>query len=134
MLGIAGTLATVSAALAGAGLFLMSWIVAVWLVCAILVGLGAHSRGRCVPLWLFLAVLLTPLPAAVMLLVFPDRSELRARREASRGRNGLRLCPSCGEVVRKEARRCRFCLADLTRRVEAAPRLLPDERVEPRLT
>ena len=134
MLGMAGTLAPISAALAGAGLFLATWIVSVWLVCAALVGLGAYSRGRCVPLWLFLAILLTPLPAALMLLVFPDRAELRARREAGRGRNGLRLCPSCGEVVRKEARRCRFCLADLTRKAEAAPRLPPDERVEPRLT
>ena len=132
---LAGTLATVSAAVAGAGLFMAAWVIAVWLVCAVLVGLGAHSRGRPVPLWLFLAILLTPLPAALMLLVFPDRTELRVRREAGRGLNGLRLCPSCGEVVRKEARRCRFCFADLAaRNVEAAPpRRLPDERVEPRL-
>src|SRR5690606_23916085 len=119
--------------LAGAGLFLAGWVITVWLVCAALVGLGAHSRGRSVPLWLFLAVLLTPLPAALMLLMFPDRTELRMRREAARGRNGLRLCPSCGEVVRKEARRCRFCLGDLTRKAETAPRQLPDDRVEPRL-
>jgi hypothetical protein len=133
MLGMAGTLSSVAAALAGAGLFLVAWLVSVWLVCAALVALGAQSRGRSVPLWLFLAILLTPLPAAVMLLLFPDRTDLRARREARQGRNGLRLCPSCGEVVRGEARRCRFCLADLTRKAEAATRLLPDERVEPRL-
>ena len=131
MLGMAGTLATVTAAIAGAGVFLVAWVVAVWLVCAVLVALGAHSRGRSVPLWLLLAILLTPLPAALMLLMFPDRSERRDRREARRGRNGLRLCPSCSEVVRSEARRCRFCLADLTRKT-VVPALLPEERVEPR--
>lgn len=133
MLGMAGTLAAISTAIASAGLFLVAWIATVWLVCAVLVALGARSRGRSVPLWLFLAIMVTPLPAALMLLVFPDRSELRVRRDAKRGRDGLRLCQSCGEVVRVEARRCRFCLADLTRKVEAIPRLLPDERVEPRL-
>ncbi len=133
MLGMAGTLATISAALAGAGLFLIAWVVTVWLVCAVLVGLGAHSRGRSVALWLFLALLLTPLPAALMLLMFADRTDVRVRRDAAQGRSDLRLCPSCGEVVRKEARRCRFCLGDLTRKAEPASRQLPDERVEPRL-
>lgn len=133
MFGMAGTLAMVSAALAGVGLFVLAWVIVVWLVCAVLVGLGAYSRGRSLPLWLVLAVLLTPLAAALMLLMFPDRTEVRVRREAQQGRNGLRLCPSCSEVVRREARRCRFCLADLTRKVEATPQQLADKRVEPRL-
>jgi len=133
MLGISGTLATLAGVIAGAGVLLIAWLVSIWLVCAALVALGAYSRGRSVPLWLFLAILLTPLPAAVMLLLFPDRSELRQRRDAKLGRDGWRLCPSCSEVVRAEARRCRFCLADLTRRVDALPRQLSPERVEPRL-
>jgi hypothetical protein len=68
-----------------------------------------------------------------MLLLFVERPDLRMRREAKEGRGGLRLCPSCSEVVRSEARRCRFCLADLARRPGPLPPLIPDDRVEPRL-
>lgn len=133
MLGMAGTLTAIAAAMAGASLFVVVWFVAVWLVCAALVALAARSRGRSAPGWLLLSIVLTPLLAALMLLAFADRSEIRVRHDARRGRAGLRLCPSCGEVVRIEARRCRFCLADLTRRVEAVAPLPSDERVEPRL-
>ena len=134
MLGMAGTFGTIMTAMAGAGIFLAVWFATAWLVCAVLVALAARSRGRSAPLWLLLAVMLTPLPAALMLLVFADRAEVRVRRDASQGRAGLRLCPSCGEVVRIEAKRCRFCLADLTRRIEPAASLLSDDPVEPRLS
>lgn len=133
MFGMAGTFTAIMAALAGAGVFVVIWLVCAWLLCAVLVALAARSRGRSALLWLFLAILLTPLLSALMLLVFADRPEVRVRRDAKQGRSGLRLCPSCGEVVRTEARRCRFCLADLTRRVEPPASLLGDERVEPRL-
>lgn len=133
MLGMAGTLATISATLAGAGIFLGAWLLLAWLLCVILVAAAAHLRGRSPLGWLFLAILLTPPLAALMLLLFVERPDLRMRREARQGRGGLRLCPSCSEVVRSEARRCRFCLADLSRRTEALPALVPDDRVEPRL-
>jgi len=68
-----------------------------------------------------------------MLLVFSDRSEVRIREHARQGRSGLRLCPSCSEVVRDQAGRCRFCLADLNRRAQAVAPSLPVERMEPRL-
>ena len=132
----AGTVAAVTAVpamLAGAGVFFIAWAVGAWLICAILVAVAAHGRGRSGYAWLLLAVLLTPLPAALMLMVFVDRSERRRRRDAAHGKEGLRLCPSCSEVVRSQARRCRFCLADLTRRDEPAAVRLSDERMEPRL-
>jgi len=153
LFGATSTLAAISAVLAGTGIFVVGWVVSVWLVCAVLVAVAAHHRGRFAPLWLFLAVLLTPVLAGLMLVLFPDRTELRQRRDARRGRGGWQLCPSCGEAVRREARRCRFCLSDLTRRGDAtavgvarvaatrpmAVRTPParpvasEERVEPRL-
>ena len=133
MLGMAGTLATFTAAMAGASIFVAIWLVLAWLLCVILIAIAAHGRGRSPLWWLCLAILLTPLIAALMLLLFAERPDLRVRRDAREGRGGLRLCPSCSEVVRSEARRCRFCLADLTRRAEPLPALIPDDRVEPRL-
>jgi hypothetical protein len=131
--GMLAAAAAIPAMVAGAGFFFVAWAVAAWLICAILVAVAAHGRGRSGPAWLLLALLLTPLPAGLMLMVFVDRSDRRRRRDAAQGREGLRLCPSCSEVVRSQARRCRFCLADLTRRDEPAAVRLSDERMEPRL-
>jgi hypothetical protein len=133
MLGMAGTLATISATMAGASIFVAGWLVLAWLLCMVLVALAAHGRGRSPLLWLALSILLTPLLAGLMLLLFAERPDQRMRRDAQEGRAGLRLCPSCSEVVRMEARRCRFCLADLTRRGEPANTIVPEDRVEPRL-
>lgn len=133
MLGMASTLATISAMLASAGIFLAAWLVLAWLLCVVLVAWAAQGRGRSPLGWLGLAILLTPPIAALMLLLFVERPDLRLRRDAEKGRAGLRLCPSCSEVVRTEARRCRFCLGELIRRADERPSLVPVDRVEPRL-
>ena len=128
-----GTWTSIAATLAGAGIFVAGWLVLAWLLCVILVAWAASGRGRSPLGWLALAIVLTPPLAALMLLLFAERPDLRMRHDAKEGRGGLRLCPSCSEVVRTEARRCRFCLADLTREPKPAPALILDDRVEPRL-
>jgi hypothetical protein len=131
MLELAAVLTTIIATLASVGVFLVAWVVSAWLLCAILVALGARARGYSAMLWLFFAILLTPPLAALMLLTFGDRPEWRVRRSASDGRDGLRLCPSCGEVVRAEALRCRFCLVNLKPAADSRASSILHERVEP---
>jgi hypothetical protein len=131
MLGMAGTLGTVTALVAGAGLFVAGWAIGAWLLCALLVGFAARSRGRSLLPWLLLAVVVTPIVAALILVSFADRSAARLRATARQGRDGMRLCPSCAEVVWAEARRCRFCLTELARKtapVAPLPPALPTER------
>lgn len=131
----AGTLASVSAIpamIAGVGVFFIAWAACVWLICAILVAVAAHGRGHSGYVWLLLAIVLTPLPAALMLLMFADRSDRRRRRDAGRGKEGLRLCPFCSEVIRSQALRCRFCLMDLARHAEPVPAQFRDQLMEPR--
>ncbi len=123
MLGMASTLGAVTALIAGAGLFVAGWAVGAWLLCALLVGFAARSRGRSFALWLLLAVVVTPIVAALVLVSFADRSASRVRDFARKGRDGLRLCPSCAEVVWAEARRCRFCLAELAPKPAPVARL-----------
>ncbi len=121
MLGMASTLGAVTALIAGAGLFVAGWAIGAWLLCALLVGFAARSRGRSFAVWLLLAVVVTPIVAALVLVSFADRSASRLRDFARKGRDGLRLCPSCAEVVWAEARRCRFCLVDLAPKPAPAP-------------
>ena len=108
---VAGATVTITAGAVVIG----SWILLAWLVTALMVARAASGRGRSAIGWLLLAVLLAPPVAALMLLVLPDQAETRQRLFASRGQRGLRLCPSCAEVVRIEARCCRYCGVDLER-------------------
>lgn len=91
------------------------WLLLVGIIAALLVARAASGRGRSGFGWLVLAVLMTPPLAGLLLLLMPDLGENRQRQLARRGKAGLRLCPSCAEVVRAEARCCRYCGVDLDR-------------------
>ena len=110
-----GALAGATATITAGAIAIGSWILLAWLLTALMVARAAAGRGRSAIGWLLLAVLLAPPVAALMLLVLPDQAEARRRLFAGRGQRGLRLCPSCAEVVRAEARRCRYCGVDLER-------------------
>ncbi len=111
----AAAVGSVASTAAAIGIGAAAWLGAAWLITALLVARGAAGRGRSATGWFLLAILLAPPVAALMLLVMPDRIEARQRIQASAGRAGLRLCPSCAEVVRQEARCGRYCGVDLER-------------------
>ena len=47
-------------------------IIALWIGIAIVVGVGAHGRGRSGFGWFLLAIFLSPLIAGLLLVVLPD--------------------------------------------------------------
>jgi hypothetical protein len=76
----------------------LGWLVLLGL--AIVVGIAASVRGRNGVGWFFLAVVITPLIAGLLVLVLPDA-------------NYSRKCPFCAELVRREAVVCKHCGRDL---------------------
>lgn len=110
-----GAVAGATAAITTTALALAGWLALAWLVTALLVARGAMGRGRSAVGWFLLAILLAPPVAALMLLVMPDLVDSRQRSLAGRNKAGLRLCPSCDEVVRARAKCCRYCGVDLER-------------------
>lgn len=82
-------------------------IALLWIVFSVAVALWAARRGRSTLGWLFAALALSPLAAAALLAVLPDRSE------ASPTPATHVVCPDCRELVRKEARVCKHCGARL---------------------
>lgn len=76
---IASAIASFSAAVAGAGLVVAVWFGIAWVVSAGLVAWAARERGRSALLWLVLAVLLTPVLAGFLLLLFPPDGPGRRR-------------------------------------------------------
>jgi hypothetical protein len=77
-----------------------------WIMLAIIVGVGASTRGRDGGGWFFLAILISPLLAGLLLLALP-------RFERTKILRGLRKCPFCAETVKLEAKVCKHCRSQL---------------------
>jgi len=87
-----------------------------WLLLAAGLGLLANARGRNGFGWFLLAALLSPLIAIIFLLVLPKLGDAAAPRSPSGDVISERThtrCPSCRELVRRDASKCRFCGAEL---------------------
>jgi len=69
----------------------------------------AHKKGRSFWTWWFwgAAMFIVALPAA--LLAKPDIAELERRQLLQ----GMRKCPFCAELVKREAKVCKYCNRDL---------------------
>ncbi|MCS7485661.1 hypothetical protein UA24_04015 [Marinomonas sp. BSi20414] len=89
----------------------MMFVVVLWIVFSILVGLLASSKGRSGFLFFFLALILSPVIGLIIALVMPKNNELVEARAIETG--GMRKCPSCAELVKSEAKICKHCQSDL---------------------
>lgn len=65
----------------------------------------AWKRGRDFFLWWFYGSLLFLIATPHAILLTPNRGMLDLRKS----REGYGRCPECAEMVRKTARRCRYC-------------------------
>jgi hypothetical protein len=74
-----------------------------WILCCVLVGKYARTKGRNGIGFFFIALFLTPLAGFLMALVTTPNWE------KSLDRAGLKKCCECAEYVRQDARLCRFC-------------------------
>lgn len=87
------------------------WLIIPWLIFAGIVAILADGRGRSGFGWFILAVLLSPLVGALLVLVLPNlKVELREREF---DRVNSRTCPFCAERIKTEARVCRYCGRDV---------------------
>lgn len=87
------------------------FVVILWIVFAVLVGLVASSKGRSGFLFFFLALILSPIIGLIIALVVPKNNEMVESKAIENG--GMRKCPSCAELVKSEAKICKHCQSDL---------------------
>lgn len=83
----------------------------VWLFLAFCVGAFAQHRGRSGGGYGVLALLISPLLAFIVVLALkPNREGIEADAVAS---GDMRKCPYCAELVKTEAKLCRYCHSEL---------------------
>lgn len=87
-----------------------------WLFLSVVVAVLASGRGRSGLGWFLISAILSPLIAAVAVLVLPKKGDAAAPLDEL-GRpitaeTHVR-CPDCKELVRREASKCKHCAAAL---------------------
>ena len=85
-------------------------------VLGLIPGAIARSKGRSFFLWWLFGAALWIAAMPCVILASKDQAALD-RRALDAG--GSRRCPSCAEVVRRQARVCRFCGRDIPYEPEA---------------
>ncbi|TEA78666.1 hypothetical protein [Allopusillimonas ginsengisoli] len=94
-------------------------IIIFWVLASIAIGVWAGNKGRSGFAWFILAVLISPILAAIFLAASSDLSKNPvAALEAPSPKTHV-TCPDCAEMVKKEARVCKHCGCKLTPVVEA---------------
>jgi hypothetical protein len=86
-------------------------LILTWLVFAVIVAVAANSRGRNPLGWLVLACIISPLLAAIVLVVLPSRGEAHSWMDKHEGR--VRSCPHCAEFIKPQAVVCKHCGRDV---------------------
>lgn len=88
----------------------MEVLIILWLLFGIAAAVVFQNKGKDGCAGFALGFFLGPIGLIIALVLSPDHRELE-KRSLSAGE--MRKCPSCAELVRAEAQKCRFCGSDL---------------------
>lgn len=79
----------------------------IYLALAVAVGYWNYTRGNSFILGLIIALIATPILAAIFVAITKKNPAKLEKRTVKSGE--MKKCPACAELVRADARKCRFC-------------------------
>ena len=85
-------------------------ILVFWIMCGIATSMIFKTKGQNPVAGFFLGAILGPFGILFALIWSKNEGEIEQRAITS---GSLRKCPDCAEMVKVEARKCRFCAAEL---------------------
>ncbi len=83
-----------------------------WVILSLVVGWFSRSRGHSFLAGTFFALILSPVIAALILLIRKPNKAVMEKRTLGGG--DVKKCPMCAEYVKSEAVKCKHCGADLS--------------------
>ena len=86
----------------------MEFLIA-WFLLALIPALIAQKKGRSLGLWWFYGFMLFPVALVHSLIMKADAATIE-RQQLSQG---MRKCPHCAELIKKQANVCRYCGRDM---------------------
>lgn len=95
-------------------------IVIFWIMCGVAASMIFKSKGRDTTAGFLLGAIFGPF--GILFALFSPKNDLNMERQAIVS-GSSRKCPDCAELVKAEAKKCRFCGAELQPVIYVAPRV-----------
>ncbi|RKZ28610.1 hypothetical protein DRQ36_10185 [bacterium] len=93
------------------GLLFIGFIVVLWFVLIFVVGKQWEKKGYSKVAGQAVAFFFSPILGAIIGAILSPKKEVIEERELKAGK--LKKCPYCGEMIRNEAVKCRYCQSEI---------------------
>jgi ribosomal protein L32 len=86
------------------------WFWVVYFIFVLIIATWNYNRGNSLWVGLLVSAFFTPIIGFILVVITKKRPEVLEQRKLKAGE--MKKCPKCGELIRSEATRCRYCQAD----------------------